>query len=171
MNTLQATTLALAMAGALLAPGALMAADAGEVDHSTHHPAAEPAQPPATAQAKAATPDLQTMRKRMAEMRATPDADQRMQLMEAQMKDMEALLQNPARDCPRSESQGGMGMKGSHGDHGGHGGMDMKGGHGKMGMMGKGMSSQDDMLEKRMEMMEKRMDLMQMLLQKTLGTP
>jgi hypothetical protein len=33
------------------------------------------------------------------------------------------------------------------------------------------MSSQDDMLEKRMEMMEKRMDLMQMLLQKTLGAP
>lgn len=168
MKTLQTPTLALALAAALLAPGALMAADAGAVDHSAHHPAAEPVQPPATAQAKTAAPDLQMMRKRMAEMRATTDADQRMQLMEAQMKDMEALLQNPARDCPRRESQGGMGMKGGHG---GHGGMDMKGGHGKMGMMGKGMSSQDDMLEKRMEMMEKRMDLMQMLLQKTLGAP
>jgi hypothetical protein len=170
MKILQTAAFTLALAGALLASGGLRAADADPVDHSAHQPAPEPEQAQAPAQAKTAAPDLQTLRQRMAEMRATQDPARRMQLMEAQMKDMEAMLKDPGMACPMGGRQGGMkGGHGSMGMMGDHGGMGMKGGHGGMGMMGKNMHRQNDLLEKRLDMLEKRLDLMQMLMQKSMG--
>ncbi len=165
MKTMQRTTLMLALAGALTMPALSFAADAAKDEHGGHHPEAAPVTADATTEASspAAMDRMQAMRQRMMEMRATQDPAKRMQLMDAQMKDVETMMQAPKRSCPKADAKGGMGMMG------GKGGMDMMGGKCGKGMMGgkggMGMSGQDDMMAKRMEMVEKRMDMMQMMMQ------
>ncbi len=147
MKALQRTLLAIALT---LPATALLAADPPEVDaHADHATAAIPTE---------AAP-MTSMRERMQQIRQTQDPEKRKELMEAQMKDMETLMQRPMASCPKAE-----GMSGKCG------GKAMMGG--KCG--GKPMSSgkcgkSDDMLPRRMEMMEKRMDMMQMMMQKQMG--
>lgn len=157
MKSMQRNTLMLALAAVLVMPATLMAADAAKDEHSGHHPAQAPTPDKA---APTAVPDhMQAMRARMMEIHASKDPEKRKQLMEAQMKDMEAMMQDGS--CPMMAG-GKAGMMGP--------GMGMMGGKGSMGMMGQpgmqggmqpGMSGSDDMMAKRMEMMEKRMDMMQ----------
>lgn len=148
MKSMRRTTLMLALAGAFSMPLMSLAADAAKDEHSSHHPgqaqAAAPAQPAAVDQAK-------TMRERMQAIRAEKDPARRKELLEAQMKDMEVMIE--AGSCPMPGGGMGMGMMGP--------GMGMMGGKGGMGMMGQGMSGMDDMMARRMEMMEKRMEMMQ----------
>lgn len=145
MSTWQHNTLMLALAGALAMPGTLMAADAAKDEHHPDQAAAPSAQERA-----------QAMRQRMMEIRTTKDLDKRKQLIEAQMKDMEAMMAEGS--CPMmADGKPGMGMMG--------GGMGMMGGKGGMGMMmGPGMMGQDGMMEKRLDALEKRLDMMQMMM-------
>ena len=102
-----ALVLALALAGAFAIPGAtLMAAEpSGQDEHADHHPDAS--------QSPASTPvDMQTMRDRMRQIRQTRDSIKRKSLIKAQMKDMEALMQDPKLGCPMADGKGG-GMMGS----------------------------------------------------------
>ena len=157
------------LASLMLASGSLLVQPVLADD--AHHPEKAAAQAPAPAQSTtpAAQDRMQMMRSRMMEIRSTKDATKRVQMMEAQMKDMEAMLQDSKLGCPMAGGQGGMMGSGM--------GMGMMGGQGGMGMMGQGasgqqaMSGQDDMMMKRMDMMEKRMDMMQMMMQKGLGAP
>jgi hypothetical protein len=103
-------------------------------EHAAHHADSVPA--------AAATPiDMQAMRNRMREIHQTTDPDKRKALIEAQLKDMEAMMRDPNRNCPMADGKAGMGMMGGKG----------------MGMMGQGMQGgmgmADDMMVKRMEMM------------------
>lgn len=151
MKSMQRTALMLALAGLLSLPIMSMAADVAKDEHSGHHP--DQAQTAAQDATPAATERMQAMRARMMEIRASKDPEIRKQLMAAQMKDMETMMQDGS--CPMMA--------------GGKGGMGMMGGQGGMGMMGQGMSGQDDMMKKRMDMMEKRMDMMQMMMQRRMG--
>ncbi|MDP2833339.1 MAG: hypothetical protein Q8Q28_08620 [Pseudomonadota bacterium] len=165
MKAMQRTTLMLALAGVLAMPTALLAADAAKDEHSGHHP--EAAAAPAATVAATATPTadatpadlMPAMRDRMRQMRQIQDPAKRMEMMGAQMKDLETMMQGPNRSCPKADAKGGMGMMGDKC------GMGMMGGKGGKGMMGQGMPGQDDMMAKRMEMMEKRLDMMQMMMQ------
>jgi len=165
MKAMQRTALMLALAGALSMPAALLAADVVKDEHSGHHPeAAQAATATATPTAAAMPADLMpAMRDRMRLMRQIQDPEKRMEMMNAQMKDLETMMQGPKRSCPKADAKGGMGMMG--------GGMGMMGGKCGKGMMGQGMqggmgmSGQDDRMAKRMEMMEKRLDMMQMMMQ------
>lgn len=154
MKSMQRTTLMLALAGTLSMPMLSMAADAAKDEHSGHHP--EQAQAAAT---PAAAPErMKAMRERMMAIRTEKDPAKRKQLLEAQMKDMEAMMEDGS--CPMlAAGKSGSGMMGP--------GMGM-------GMMGPGMqggaAGQDDMMGKRMEMMEKRMDMMQMMMQRGMGS-
>jgi len=157
MKVMQRSTLILALAAGLMLPAGMSLADEAPVkdEHAAHHVDATPA--PAT------TPiDMQAMRTRMREIHQTADPEKRKALIEAQLKDMEAMMQDPNRNCPMAEGKPGMGMMSGKGsmDMGDKCGKGMMGGKGGMGMAG-----QDDMMAKRMEMMEKRMDMMQMMLQ------
>ena len=161
MKTMQRTTLMLALAGALSMPTALLAAEATQDEHAGHHSdqvAAQPGAAPVAVQER-----MQTMRKRMMEIRGTTDPEKRKPLIEAQMKDMEAMMADGS--CPMADGKGGMGMMGPGM------GMGMMGQGMGMGMMGQGMAGQDDMMAKRMEMMEKRMDMMQMMMRMRMGMP
>ncbi len=131
MKTMQRKPLMLALAAILAMPATLMAADAAKDKHSGHHSGPAAAAPIPAQAAPAATPDkMQSMRARMMEIRAIKDPEKRKQLMEAQMKDMEAMMQDGS--CPMmSDGKGGMGQMSGHGHHGNHSG------HGMSGNMGK----------------------------------
>ena len=147
MKAMLMTTRMLALAGAMSMSTVALAADAPKDEH---HPAD---QAQTAAPSTAAMDRSKAMRERMMEIRASKDPDKRKQLMEAQMKDMEAMMADGS--CPMMAG-GKPGMMG--------GGM-------MGGMMGGGMgrAGQDDMMAKRMEMMEKRMDMMQMMMQQTMA--
>lgn len=139
--------LPLALTGLLSLPLVATAQAQATDDHSAHH--SESSQAAAPAQTASVQDLRQPMRARMTEIRATQDPEQRRQLLEAQMKDMEAMLEASA--CPQPGGGmmggGGRGMMGGgmmgHGMHGGttqgggiqHG----MGGHGMHGGMGGGM--------------------------------
>lgn len=134
MKSMQRTTLVFVLAGALALPSTMLLAG----DSAAQTPGAM-------------SMDMQTMRERMIKIHQTRDPEQRKALIDAQLKDMEAMMQDPDHKCPMADGKGGMG-----------GGMGMMG-QGMPGMMGK--SGQDDMMARRMEMMEKRMDMMQTMMQ------
>lgn len=119
MDTMQRTGLALA--GVLSMPAPSFAADAAKDEHSGHHPEA----------ATPAADRMQTLRQRMMEMRATQDSAQRMPLMDAQIKDVETMLQSRGPGQRQSGGMMGMGMRDGMGlsDH------------------------QDGMMDKRMDLM------------------
>lgn len=160
------TAFLLALAGALTLPSVAGAEKAGA--HAEH-----PAPTAATAQEQTARPSAlerrQVMRQRMQEIRATEDPEKRRQLLEAQIKDIEAMLEADACPLPggggRADrgTQGmmGQGMMGRGMQHGmGGKGMpcDMRGGMGGHGPM-------DEATARRLEALEKRVDLLQTLLQ------
>lgn len=165
MKAMQRTTLVLALAGALSMPMLSWAADAAMDEHAGHHPEQAQAAAPA---AMAAQDRAKAMRERMMAIRAEKDPAKRKELMEAQMKDMEAMIEQGS--CPMMGGMMGPGM----GMMAGRGGMGMMGpGMMSPGMMGPcmqgggmGMSGMDDMMARRMEMMERRMDMMQMMQQR-----
>lgn len=191
MTTPKHTLLMLALAGFVTLPA--LAVEKAEDKHAGH-PLSQ-AQASAPAQTQSAAPSAQerrqTMRQRMQEIRATQDPDRRRQLIEAQMQDMEAMLDEGA--CPlagggmttgqgRQGMMGGMmgrgmqypGMGGGCMQHGSMGGQAMQhsgmacgmGGRGmQCGMAGQGRSGADDAITRRLEALEKRVDLLQMLLQ------
>ncbi len=142
LKSMQRTALMLALTSLLSLPIMSMAADVAMDEHSGHHP--DQAQTAAQEETPAATERMQAMRARMMEIRAGKDPEILKQLMAAQMKDMETMMQDGS--CPM-----------------------MAGGKGGMGMTGQGMSGPDDMMKKRMDMMEKRMDMMQMMMQMRMG--
>ncbi len=186
MKTCKPSILALALSGLLSLPMAVQAQAPATDDHSAHQAEASPAAAPART---ASIQELrQTMRARMQEIRTTQDPERRRQLLEAQMKDMEELLEAGA--CPQPGGgmmggRGGQGMMGGgpmgHGTHGGampgagmHHGMGGQGRPGGMGcgMQGRGMqhgmggrAGAGDETLSRLEALEKRVDLLQMLLQ------
>lgn len=191
MKAMQRSTLILALAGVLAMPTALMAAETATDAQATHHP------DQAAATVATVTPQerAKAMRERMREIRTTKDQDKRKALIEAQMKDMEAMMEDGG--CPMmADGKGGMGMGPGMGMGMGPGmgpGMGMGPGAG-MGMMGQGggcmgggmgpgkgmgmgmgmgpgmgmmgaMAGQHEMMEKRMEALEKRLDMLQMMMQ------
>ncbi|MFA5083247.1 MAG: hypothetical protein WC474_11920, partial [Hydrogenophilaceae bacterium] len=105
MTSMQRTTLMLALAGTLSMPMMSMAADAAKDEHSGHHPdQAQAAAPPAAAMER-----MKTMRERMMTIRAEKDPAKRKQLLEAQMKDMETMMEDGS--CPMmAAGKGGGGM-------------------------------------------------------------
>lgn len=186
MTTRKHTVLMLALAGAVTLP-AFAVGTAGD-EHAGHHPPEVQADTPA--QTQIATPSVQerrqAMRQRMLEIRATQDADRRRQLLEAQMKDIEALLDEGACPQPGSGMMAGQGRQGMMGrgmqhpgmggggmQHGGMGGKGMQGGMAcgmggrgmQHGIVGQGQAGVDDATARRLEALEKRVDLIQMMLQ------
>lgn len=173
MMTTKTRLLPLALAGLLAFPLAATAQAQASDEHSAHHPESGQAAAPAET---ASVQDLrQAMRARMAEIRATQDPERRRQLLEAQMKDMEVMLEAGA--CPMPSGmmggRGGQGMMGGMQGGGMQGGMGcgmMRGGmsRGMGGGMHSGMGGPDGAaadLARRLEALEKRVDLLQMLLQ------
>lgn len=163
MKALQRTSLTITLAIALALPAAtLLAADPPAVDpHAGHGPAAAPSE--------VAADPMVSMRERMQQIRQTSDPEKRKELIDAQMKDMETLMQRPAASCPKADGMagkcGGKAMMGGMGGMGGKcGGKAMKG-----GMKGGKCDMSEDMLHRRMDMMEKRMDMMQMMMQNRMG--
>jgi hypothetical protein len=162
--------LALAVPLHLIATAQAQASD----EHAAHPPEAGQVAPSSQT---ASVQDLrQAMRARMMELRATQDPERRRQLLEAQMKDMEAMLE--AVGCPSPGSGMMMGGRGGQGMMGGgmmgggmRGGMQHGMGCGMLGrgmhpgMGGQGRPGADDALLRRLEALEKRVDLLQMLLQ------
>ncbi|MDO9224847.1 MAG: hypothetical protein Q8M09_04425 [Pseudomonadota bacterium] len=145
MKAMQRTALVLALSAGLILPASMSLADEAPAkdEHAGHHTEVAPA----TAAPVTASPavDMQAMRDRMREIRQTADPEKRKALIEAQMHDMEAMVNDPKRSCPKADGKAGMGMmggkcgKGMMGDKGGMGGMggmDMKGGKCGKGMMG-----------------------------------
>lgn len=105
---------------------------------------------------------MASLRERMEEMRRTEDPAKRMQLMEEQMSQMDAVMKGMGASSPMADKKpGGMGMKG----HGMKGGM----GHGMHG--GMGMSGDSDTMARRMDMMEKRVDMLQQWMQMNMDKP
>ena len=153
MKAMQRTTLLFALAAALAMPAAARA----EHEHGDRPDAG-------AAQARdASAAGMASLRERMEEMRRTEDPAKRMQLMEEQMSQMDAVMKDMQASGPMAgKKPGGMGMMG---------GRDCMGmmGHGMKG--GMGMSGDSDMMAKRMEMMEKRMDMMQQMMQMNMGKP
>jgi hypothetical protein len=188
MMTTKPRLLPLALAGLLSLPLAAAAQAQARDEHSAHHPESSQAVMPAE---MASVQDLrQAMRARMAEIRATQDPERRRQLLEAQMKDMETMLEAGACPMPGGGMMGGRGGQGMMG--GGMMGPGMMGGgmmgggmqHGMgsqgtqggtgCGMMGRGMqhgmggrgrAGADDATLRRLEALEKRVDLIQTILQ------
>ena len=164
MKAMQRTTLILALAGVLAIPTTtLLASDLPTQDeHAAHHHD--------TAQSPTSADPMQAMHDRMRQIQQTTDPEKRQQLMEAQMKDMQAMMQDPNHSCPMMEGKDGMDMAGDKcgkADMGGKGMMGKKCDKGRMGhgmQGGMNMSGQDDMMAKRMEALEKRMDMMQMMM-------
>lgn len=179
----------LALAGVITLP--VFTSGAAQDESAAHHP--PQAQTSASAQAQDAPLSVQerrqVMRQRMQEIRATQDPERRRQLLEAQMKDLEAWLDAGTCPAPGSGGMAGMmrgGMVGgmmargmqsggacaqptqqSMGDMGTPGGMGcgmrMRGM--QQGMCGQGQPWPDEVLLKRMEALEKRVDLIQTMLQ------
>ncbi|MFN3593316.1 MAG: hypothetical protein ACK4TK_01355 [Thiobacillaceae bacterium] len=180
MTARKHTVLMLALAGAVTLPA--FAVETAEDEHARHHP--QEVQTNVAEQTQVAAPSAQerrlAMRQRMQEIRATQDADKRRQLLEAQMKDIEALLDEGVCPQPGSGMMAGQGRQGMMGgmmgrgmQHGGMGGKGMQGGMacgmGGLGMqhgiVGQGQAGADDATVRRLEALEKRVDLIQMMLQ------
>lgn len=154
MKAMQRTTLLFALAAALAMPAAARA----EHEHGDR-PYAGAAQSQDTSAA-----GMASLRERMEEMRRTEDPAKRMQLMEEQMSQMDAVMRDMQASGPMAgKKTGGMGMMG------GRDCMGMMKGHGMHG--GMGMSGDSDTMARRMEMMEKRMDMMQQRMQMNMGKP
>lgn len=168
--------LMLALAGVVTLPSTAgaQAVDARAGHQHTEMPATV-TDPP-----QAASPSVQerrqAMRQRMLEIRTMQDPDKRHQLIEAQMKDMEALLDEGV--CPQPgggmmAGQGGQGMMGRGMQHPGMGGKGMQGGMAcgmgsggmRHGMGGHGPAAPDEATIRRLDALEKRVDLLQMMLQ------
>jgi hypothetical protein len=93
MKAMQRTALVLALSAGLILPASMSLADEAPAKdaHATHHVDATPAPAPI---------DMQAMRNRMREIHQTADPDKRNTLIEAQLKDMEAMMRDPNRNCP-----------------------------------------------------------------------
>ncbi|OYY95763.1 MAG: hypothetical protein B7Y41_00250 [Hydrogenophilales bacterium 28-61-23] len=145
MNLFKRNVLAAALLAALVSPAAVMADQVPAPTEAVEQPAATPA---------ADRMDLmQTMRNRMFEMMQATDPAKRKELMDAQVKDMEAMK----KMAPPAGM--GMGM-----------GMGMGPGAGMMGPRGRCDQRIDrarlaDTNSQRLDALEKRMDLMQATLQ------
>lgn len=123
MKSIQRNTLMLALAATLVMPATLMAANATKDEHSGHHPVAPSASAPAQANPAAtqgvATKDpMQAMQARMMEIHTSKDPEKRRQLMEIQMKEMEAKMQDGSCPMMSDDKMGGQGGKCMTGDHG-----------------------------------------------------
>lgn len=134
----------------VLTPAGALAVDAHHPESdATSAPAAEAPRSngaaPAAAQSASAA-SIHVLRERMQEIRRTSDPFKRMQLIEAQMNQLDRVLQDLDGSCPMMELPPGM-----------------------MGRNGTGTTGGDATLAKRVEMMEKRMDMMQMMLQRQNG--
>jgi uncharacterized membrane protein YqiK len=135
----------------VLAPAGALAVDAHHPESdATSAPAAEAPRSngaaPAAAQSASAA-SMHVLRERMQEIRRTGDPAKRMQLIEAQMNQLDRVLQDIDGSCPMMELPPGM-----------------------MGRKGPaGMTGGDAMLAKRLEIMEKRVDMLQMMLQRQNG--
>ncbi len=180
MTTRKHTVLMVALAGAVTLPA--FAVETAEDPHASHHP--QEAQTNVAGQTQVAAPSRMqrhlTMRQRMQEIRATQDPEKRCQLLEAQMSDMEAMLEADACPMPSSgmaemRQQGmmgrgmmGGGMQYGMGGKGMHSGMScgMGGGGRQHGVGGSARPAGDDAFMRRLEVLEKRVDLLQTLLQR-----
>lgn len=182
MTARKHTALMLALAGAVTLP--VFAAEKAEEEHVAHHPTEVQtnALPQAQVAALSVQERRQAMRQRMQEIRATQDPDKRRQLLEAQMKDIEAVLDEGV--CPqpgggmmagqrRQGMMGGMMGRGMQHPGMGGGGMGMQGGMAcgmggrgmQHGIVGQGQAGVDDAMARRLEALEKRVDLIQTMLQ------
>jgi hypothetical protein len=147
MKSMQRNNLMFALVATLAMPATLLAADGAKAEHCGHHPGQTAAASSPAQAAPAATQDrIQAMRARMLEIRASKDPEQRKQMMEAQMKDMETMMQDGS--CPM--------MAGGMMRHGAAGGDDMMAKRMDMMQMmmqmrmGPGVSSQNDMMQRGM---------------------
>lgn len=162
MMAIQRTTLLFALAAALAMPVAARA----EHEHGGDRPDADAAQPQDTSAA-----GMASLHERMEEMRRTEDPAKRMQLMEEQMSQMDAVMKDMQASGPMSgKKPGGMGMMGGRDcmsmmGHGMKGGM----GHGMHG--GMGMPGDSDTMARRMDMLEKRLDMLQQRMQMNMDKP
>lgn len=148
MNAIQRNTLMLVLAGAVSMPGLSLAADmAKEAPNSAESSAG--AMPPTQE-------SMKTMRERMWEMHKTGDPEKRKQLMEAQMKDMDAMMGE--RPCAMADDMGGMMVMGGRGT-------------GMMGTSMPGGMPMHEAMEKRMDMLEKRVDMMLMMMRMQMDKP
>ena len=162
MMTMQRTTLLFALAAALAMPAAARA----EHEHGGDRPDTGAAQPQDTRAA-----GMASLRERMEEMRRTEDPAKRMQLMEEQMSQMDAVMKDMQASGPMAgKKPGGMGMMGGRDCMGmmGHG---MKGGMGHGMHGGMGMTGDSDTMARRMDMLEKRLDRLQQRMQMNMDKP
>jgi hypothetical protein len=154
MNAMQRNALMFALTAALALP--VPAAD----EPAARQPA--PAAQAATGQRSEISPPagMPAMRARMEEMRRTQDPARRAQLMEEQMKQMEAMTRDGGmppgmgmmrRDPACRMEKCDMAAAGKACAMGGTGG--------------------DELLARRMDLLEQRMDLMQMMMRMTMGHP
>lgn len=113
---------------------------------------------------------MQDMRARMREMMQTQDADKRKELMQAQMNDMDTLMEMGPPGMGMGMMMGrGMGPGPMAIGPGAKGNCRMKQGPG-MGMMGRGANCpRAEGLDQRLDALEKRVDLMQTMLQHLMG--
>lgn len=134
MTHVHRTSLAAALAILLALPaGAALAAE---------EPAAKPAE--ATVPAAAMANHMKAMHERMRQIQKAGDPAKRKELVAAQMKDMEAMMNASNHNCPLGEE--GMGMR-----------------EGKCGSDDRG-ARHDEQLERRVDALEQRLDMMQMML-------
>ncbi len=161
MMTTTPRLLTLTLAVLLTLPLAATAQAPASGEHSAHHP--EPGQTAAPSETAAVQDLRQAMRARMAEIRATQDPERRRQLLEAQMKDMEAMLDAGRCPMPRGGMMGGRGGQGMMSGMQRGMGCGMMGGGMPRGLGGPEGAAAD--LARRLEALEKRVDLLQMLLQ------
>ena len=162
MMAMQRTTLLCALAAALAMPVAARA----EHEHGGDRPDADAAQLQDTSAA-----GMASLHERMEEMRRTEDPAKRMQLMEEQMSQMDAVMKDMQASGPMTgKKSGGMGMMGGRDCMGmmGHG---MKGGMGHGMHGGMGMSGDSDTMARRMDMLEKRLDMLQQRMQMNMDKP
>jgi len=161
MRAMQRTTLLFALAAALAMPAAARA----EHEHGDRPDAG-------AAQARdASAAGMASLRERMEAMRRTEDPAKRMQLMEEQMSQMDAVMKDMQASGPMAgKKPGGMGMMGGRDCMGmmGHG---MKGGMGHGMHGGMGMTGDSDTMARRMDMLEKRLDRLQQRMQMNMDKP
>lgn len=130
----------LLLVSSVFAAPAVFAADASPPAGSARAPALENTSP------VTASASMHVLRERMQEMRRTSDPDRRMQLMEAQMRQLDDVIRSLGGVCPTPDvAPATMGM--TNGDR-------------------TGAANGEETMARRMDMMEKRMDMMQMMLQR-----
>jgi len=135
-------------------------------DHAAHHP--ENAATDATATEQPAPGTMPgNAQERMQAMRETDDMQARMAMMDAQLKDMQALMDTMPMGAGRGGPGGMMGGRGMMG--GGSGGM-MGGHHGMMTMHMRMMDMRLEMMQSMMQMMMQHMSQMRMQMPDADGT-